>query len=129
MIKSITRIKSDARNRRRKAIRKFMNGDADRPRLAVFRSNKNIYAQIINDETGKTIVSMSTMSKDADLKKEMKKCEQSFAIGLALGKKAVEAGVKHVCFDRSGFRYHGRVKQLADGVRKATSEAGIKDFV
>jgi len=118
MRKSITLLKSNARNRRRKAIRKRLRGTSDRPRLAVFRSLKHIYAQIIDDDAGITKVSMSTVSKSLDLSGK-KKVEKSFAVGLKLGEKAIELGIKEVCFDRSGFKYHGRVKALAEGARKA----------
>jgi large subunit ribosomal protein L18 len=103
------------------AIRKRLQGTTERPRLAVFRSLSNIYAQIINDTTGTTLVSMSTIAKDFDAPKS-KRVDVSFQVGLKLGEKAVAAGIKTVCFDRSGYKYHGRVKALADGARKAGLE-------
>lgn len=119
MIKPSTIEKNRLRARRRAAIRKHLSGTALRPRLAVFRSNRGIYAQIIDDVKGATLVSMSTISKDIELEKGIKKTEQSFQIGLKLGEKALAAGITKVAFDRSGYKYHGRVKALADGARKA----------
>ncbi len=116
---SITYKKSQARDRRRKAIRKRLRGSSERPRLAVFRSAKHIYAQIINDENGKTLVSMSTISKELTLDPKLKKVGQSFQIGMELAKKAKLAGISRVSFDRGGFLFHGRVKALAEGARKA----------
>ncbi len=119
MIKSITKIKSDLRRRRRASIRKHLAGSSERPRLAVFRSNKNIYAQIIDDSKGVTLASMSSKAKDFDAGEAKNRTETSFEVGLKLGKKAVEAGITTVAFDRAGYKYHGRVKALAEGARKA----------
>lgn len=119
MEKSTTYKRYQARMRRRKAIRKKLNGSADRPRMVVFRSAKHIYAQIINDEVGRTLVAMSTISKDIQLEDNLKRTQESFEVGLKLGEKALAAGIKQVCFDRNGFKYHGRIKALADGARKA----------
>jgi len=94
-------------------IRKSVNGTAERPRMSVFRSNKQIYAQIINDLTGTTLVSASSLGMEA-----MPKKEQAAKVGELIAKKALEAGVKQVVFDRNGYLYHGRVKELADGARK-----------
>ncbi|HNX38670.1 MAG TPA: 50S ribosomal protein L18 [Candidatus Cloacimonadota bacterium] len=121
-MKTFAQEKIRLRNRRRAAIRKHMSGTAERPRLAVYRSLKGIYAQIIDDVKGITLVSMSTISKDIELEKGLKKTEQSFQIGLKLGEKALAAGITKVAFDRSGYKYHGRVKALADGARKAGLE-------
>ena len=129
MEKGKTYIKSKARMRRKKTIRKHLSGTEQRPRLTVFRSARHIYAQIINDETGLTSVSMSTVAKDFEKMETAKKTEKSFKVGYELGKKAIAAGIKNVCFDRNGFRFHGRVKALAEGVRKAAEEAGISNFV
>ena len=93
-------------------IRKNVKGTAERPRLSVFRSNKQIYAQIINDLTGNTLVSASSLGMET-----MPKKEQAAKVGELLGKKAVEAGISQVVFDRNGYLYHGRVKELADGAR------------
>ena len=113
-------IKLSRRERIKKGIRKRLTGSAERPRLSVYRSNKSIYAQIIDDNTGKTLVYASTTAKDFSSKGN--KSEQSKAVGKLVGEKAIAAGIKDVVFDRNGFVYHGRVKALADGAR----EAGLK---
>lgn len=94
-------------------IRKSVNGTAERPRMSVFRSNKQIYVQIINDVTGTTLVSASSLGHET-----MPKCEQAAKVGELIAKKAVEAGISKVVFDRNGYLYHGRVKELADAARK-----------
>ena len=94
-------------------IRKSVNGTAERPRLSVFRSNKQIYAQIINDLTGNTLVSASSRGMET-----MPKKEQAAKVGELVAKKALEAGITQVVFDRNGYLYHGRVQELADGARK-----------
>ena len=94
-------------------VRNKISGTAARPRLSVFRSNKQIYAQVIDDETAKTLVSASSLGMEAMLKKE-----QAAKVGEALAQKAIEAGITTVVFDRNGYLYHGRVKELADGARK-----------
>lgn len=119
MIKPSTIIKTALRARRRAAIRKHLSGTAERPRLAVFRSLNHIYAQIIDDREGKTLVSMSSRAKDFTKEPGAKKTEQSMQVGIKLGEKALAAGITKVAFDRAGYKYHGRVKALADGARKA----------
>ena len=94
-------------------IRKSVNGTAERPRMSVFRSNKQIYVQIINDLTGKTLASASSLGMEA-----MPKKEQAAKVGELVAKKAQEAGIEKVVFDRNGYLYHGRVKELADAARK-----------
>jgi len=94
-------------------IRKSVNGTAERPRLSVFRSNKQIYAQVINDLTGTTLVSASSLGLE-----KMAKIEQAQKVGTLLAEKAKAAGVKKVVFDRNGYLYHGRVKALADAARE-----------
>ena len=94
-------------------IRKSVNGTAERPRLSVFRSNKQIYAQVINDLTGKTLASASSLGLE-----KMPKKEQAAKVGELVAEKAQAAGVSAVVFDRNGYLYHGRVKELADGARK-----------
>ncbi len=116
---SVAYMRNRARRRRIAAIRKKVKGTTERPRLAVYRSLTNIYAQIIDDTQGKTLLSLSTLSKDLDLDKKMKKTEQSYKVGYELGKLALEKGITTVRFDRGGFLYHGRVKALAEGARKA----------
>jgi len=114
---SITLKKTLARKRRVMAIRKKLSGCSERPRLVIFRSLKHIYAQIINDEVGNTLVAMSTKAKDEVFEGKTKK-EQSREVGLKLAKKALEKGITTVCFDRAGFKYHGRIQALADGARE-----------
>ena len=108
--------KLSRRDRIKKGIRKRISGSSERPRLSVYRSNKGIYAQIIDDVTGKTIVSASSLSKDFNAKGN--KSEQSGAVGKMVAEKAVAAGIKDVVFDRNGYLYHGRVKSLAEGARE-----------
>ncbi|MCF7794050.1 MAG: 50S ribosomal protein L18 [Candidatus Cloacimonetes bacterium] len=108
-----------ARTKRRKAIRKKIFGTPEKPRLAVFRSLNHIRAQIIDDTNGTTMLAFSSFSKVAKIDKSKKKTEQSFEVGKKLGEMAIAKGIKEVCFDRGGYLYHGRVKALADGARKA----------
>lgn len=112
--------KTDRRNRLRFRIRKTVSGTEQRPRLAVFRSNKDIYAQLIDDVNGKTITAASTRDKDIEAKGN--KTEAAKLVGKAIAEKALKAGVETISFDRGGYLYHGRVKSLADGAR----EAGLK---
>jgi len=110
-------IKLSRRERIKKGIRKRLSGSTDRPRLSVYRSNKGIYAQVIDDTTGKTLVSASSLSKDFSA--DGNKIEQSKAVGKLVAEKAIAAGISLVVFDRNGYLYHGRVKSLADGAREA----------
>ena len=109
-------IKASRRERIKKGIRKHLAGSAERPRLSVFRSNKGIYAQIIDDTTGKTLASASSLAKD--FAASGNKVEQSKAVGKAVAEKAIAAGITKVVFDRNGYLYHGRVKSLAEGARE-----------
>jgi large subunit ribosomal protein L18 len=109
--------KLSRRERIKKGIRKNLSGSTERPRLSVFRSNKGIYAQIIDDVTGKTLVSASSLSKDFSATGN--KSDQSVAVGKLVAEKALAAGIKDVVFDRNGYLYHGRVKSLAEGAREA----------
>jgi|SRR5690606_3264571 len=109
--------KLSRRERIKKGIRKRIAGSAERPRLSVYRSNKGIYAQVIDDQTGITLVSASSLAKDFSATGT--KVEQSKAVGKLLGEKAVAAGISKVVFDRNGYLYHGRVKSLAEGAREA----------
>ena len=93
-------------------IRKSVNGTAERPRLSVFRSNKQIYAQVINDLTGTTLASASSLGLET-----MPKKEQAAKVGALVAEKALAAGITSVVFDRNGYLYHGRVKELADAAR------------
>jgi large subunit ribosomal protein L18 len=113
--------KSEKRNKIRRRIRKVSFGTPERPRLSVFRSNKEIYAQIIDDTTGKTLAAASSRDKDLSEAKGTKS-EIASEVGKVLAKKAQSAGVEAVAFDRGGYQYHGRVKSLADGAR----EGGLK---
>jgi large subunit ribosomal protein L18 len=105
-----------ARVRRHERVRKTIAGTPQRPRLAVYRSLSHIYAQVIDDEAGKTLAAASTLEKPLR-GANGNKTEQAKSVGEALAKKAVEAGVTAVVFDRGGNRYHGRVKALADAAR------------
>jgi len=113
--------KSQRRLRIKNRIRKVVSGTEARPRLSVFRSNKEIYAQIVDDVTGKTIVSSSSRDKDISSSKG-NKVEIAALVGKSIAEKAVKAGVETISFDRGGYLYHGRVKSLAEGAR----EGGLK---
>ncbi|MBE8721789.1 50S ribosomal protein L18 [Sphingobacterium pedocola] len=108
--------KTNRRERIKKGIRKNLTGSVERPRLSVFRSNKGIYAQIIDDTTGKTLVSASSSSKD--FSGSGNKVELSKAVGKLVAEKAVAAGISKVVFDRNGYLYHGRIRSLAEGARE-----------
>ena len=110
-----------ARLARHARVRKKVSGTAEVPRLCVYRSLKNIYAQIIDDTTGRTLVSASSL--DAELKENYGgNKEAAKAVGEAVAKKAVEKGIKTVVFDRGGYVYHGRVAELAEGARQGGLE-------
>ena len=109
--------KSSARQKIRYRIRKKINGTASTPRLSVFRSNTDIYAQLIDDNSGVTIASASSKQKDITAQK-LPKISKSKMVGESIAKKAVELGVSKVVFDRSGYVYHGRIKAVADGARE-----------
>ncbi len=105
------------RNRIKMRIRKIVNGSAERPRMTIFRSNKQIYVQLIDDQAGHTVLSVS--SKDDD---KAPKLEQAKKVGTSVAEKAKEAGIENVVFDRNGYLYHGRIKALAEAAR----EGGLK---
>lgn len=105
------------RQKIRYRIRKNSVGTAQKPRLSVFRSNTEIYAQVIDDASGKTLISASSKDKDISAHK-VNKTEKSKLVGAALARKATELGIQKVVFDRSGYLYHGRVKAVADGARE-----------
>ena len=111
--------KRERRNKIRKRVRKNITGTSERPRLSVFRSNNQIYAQLIDDIEGKTLVSASSLEKDIAEKAEIKKTQTAALVGQKLGERAKDAKLTSVVFDRGGYRYHGRVKALADSARKA----------
>ncbi len=113
--------KSSARQKIRYRIRKKISGTSAAPRLTVFRSNSDIYAQLIDDSNGVTIAAASSRQKDISAQKAPK-IEKSKLVGEAIGRKAQELGVKKVVFDRSGYIYHGRVKAVAEGAREAGLE-------
>ena len=109
-----------ARLKRKKRVRKNIFGNQDRPRLSVFRSSKHIYAQIVDDISGSTLVSASTLDNEyKEHKVEGKKVEIAKAVGNLVGKRALDKGIKKVVLDRNGFLYHGRIKALSDGAREA----------
>jgi large subunit ribosomal protein L18 len=110
-----------ARRKRHQRIRLHLAGTQDRPRLAVFRSLNHIYAQVIDDASGKTLAAASTVEKDLRGSKTTK-TEEAAVVGRLLAERAKAAGIEHVVFDRAGFRYHGRVKSLADAAREAGLE-------
>ncbi len=114
--------KVERRLRIRRRIRKRVSGTAQKPRLSVFRSNTNIYAQIIDDVNGVTLASASSSVKEIASKTNITKTEQARLVGQLAAKNAVEKGITEVVFDRGGYLYHGRVKALADAAR----EGGLK---
>lgn len=113
--------KTERRQRIKNRIRKVISGTAVKPRLAVFRSNKEIYAQLVDDVEGVTLASASSRDKDIAASKGTK-IEISALVGKTIAEKALKSGIETVSFDRGGYLYHGRVKSLAEGAR----EAGLK---
>ena len=105
------------RARRHLRVRRKISGTAERPRLCIYRSNKNLFAQLIDDVTGTTIVSSSTLDKDIKTKASNK--EAAKEVGTAIAKKAVAKKIENVVFDRSGYQYHGIVKEFAEAAREA----------
>jgi len=125
--------KTDSRKKRHRSIRKRIEGSSERPRLAVFRSTRHIYAQVIDDLSQKTLVSTSDVDAQKGKKEGKKegektetgtgkKKERAKQVGAAIARKCLEKGIDKVVFDRAGYKYHGRVSALADGAR----EAGLK---
>lgn len=110
--------KATRRGRRHIGIRKRINGTPSRPRVSIYKSLNHIYAQIIDDLAGKTLVSASSLEKDLGLGKATGNSKAAAAVGSALAKRAGEKGIKEVVFDRGGFKFHGRVKALAEAARK-----------
>ncbi len=112
--------RAESRIRRHERVRKNVSGTPDRPRMAIFRSLADIYAQVIDDEAGMTLAAASSIDHELREKvKGLKKTEQAKLVGELVAKRALDKGVKQVVFDRGGFRYIGRVKALADGARSA----------
>ena len=110
--------KLDRRNRIKHRIRKIISGTAQIPRMSVFRSNRQISAQLIDDIEGKTILSASSLNKEIAAKK-LNKSQQAEEVGTLIAAKAKENGITEIVFDRSGYLYHGRIKTLAESARKA----------
>lgn len=106
--------------RRHIRVRRKVSGTAERPRLCIYRSNKNLFAQIIDDVAGNTLVSASTLDKD--IKTKLANKEAAKEVGAAIAKKATGKGIENVVFDRSGYQYHGVIKEFAEAAR----EAGLK---
>lgn len=116
-------VKKTRRSRRITRVRKKLSGTAQRPRLCVSRSNQNIFVQLIDDVAGRTVCAVASNMKDLQTATPSGgNCKAAAAIGKALGEKAKSLGITEVCFDRRGYRYHGRIKALADAAR----EAGLK---
>ncbi len=118
MIKKVSR--ADVRQKKHRRLRNRLSGTAQTPRLAVFRSNNHMYAQIIDDTVGHTLVSASTLQ--AEVKEGLEHTNDVAAatkLGTVIGKRAIEAGIKEVVFDRGGFIYHGKIQALADAAREA----------
>ncbi len=110
------------RDRRQKRVRRKLTGTTERPRLSIFRSSKHIYAQVVNDETGKTLAAASTL--DGGLKGDLANgyggnATAAASVGKLVAERAKEAGIDKVCFDRRSYKYHGRVQALADAAREA----------
>lgn len=108
--------RNKTRLNRHKRIRRKLSGTAECPRLSVFRSNKNIYAQLIDDVEGVTLASASTL--DSDVSEDLTKVEQAAQVGELIAKRAVKENIKEVKFDRGGYKYHGRIEALADAARE-----------
>ena len=112
--------REEARTRRHTRVRRKLRGTADRPRLAIFRSNRYIYAQVIDDLEGRTLAAAS--SQEPDLRSERLNVDTAAKVGALVADRAKEAGVTQVVFDRGGYKYHGRLKALADAAREAGLE-------
>ena len=113
--------KLEGRARRKLRIRKKVSGTGERPRLTVFRSNKQIYAQVVDDESGSTLAQATSLAAEID-KVDSNKSQVAEKVGQAIAEVCVGKGIKQVVFDRNGYIYHGRVKALADGARKGGLE-------
>lgn len=120
-VKKSTNFKAQVRMRHRRRIRSKVSGTPERPRLAVFRSNSHLYAQLIDDQKGQTIATASTLEEELR-GKVRKNLEGAKTVGGLIAKRAMAKNINQVCFDRGGYLYHGRVKALAEGAR----EGGLK---
>ena len=118
MVSKVKRLNLQKKRRRRR-VRKPLTGSAERPRLSVFRSNKHIYCQLIDDESGKTLASASTRDRGLRSKSYGGNKDAAAEIGKVLAERAISEGIKDVCFDRGLYKYHGRVAALADAAREA----------
>ena len=116
--------KSEARLKRRRRVRARVRGSAERPRISVFRSNRGIFAQLIDDDSGRTLASVNWT--EADLR-GLKPMEQATRAGALIAERAKAAGVEAAVFDRGGYRYHGRVRAVAEGAREAGVERAVFD--
>jgi len=113
-------LKQQTRLKRKKRIRKKINGTSERPRLCVFRSAKHIYAQVVDDSTGRTLAAAGSVEEKIKAQSELKgKIPIASLVGQSVGERAIKQGVQKVVFDRNGFLYHGRIKAVSDGARKA----------
>ncbi len=110
--------REEGRQKRKRRIRKKMSGSPERPRLSIFRSAKHIYAQVVDDSAGKTLLTVSTLSKDLR-NVEGNKTAEAKQVGLSVAKACLAKGIQKVVFDRNGFLYHGRVRAVAEGAREA----------
>ena len=123
------REKNRLRRKRHGHVRRRVVGTAERPRLCVFRSDRHIYAQVIDDHAGRTLASAATLSKELrDHVRSGGTMEASTQVGDLIGRKCIENGISKVVFDRGGFRFHGRVKALAEAARKRFADAGAEGF-
>ncbi len=121
--------KTEQRQKRHWRVRRNVSGTPDKPRLCVYRSNKHIYAQVINDWTAETLTSASTVSDGiTDEEEKSWTVEAARRVGELIGEKCVDNGIEKVVFDRGGFKYHGRVKALAEGARESFEEADVEGF-
>jgi large subunit ribosomal protein L18 len=114
--------KRERRLKIKQRIRKRIRGTNERPRMTVFRSNKQIYVQLVNDQTGETVVSASSKNKEVADKKNINKSEQAKLVGKLVAERSLAKGINNVVFDRNGYLYHGRIKMLAESAR----EGGLK---
>jgi large subunit ribosomal protein L18 len=115
-------VKQERRLKIKRRIRKKVFGTQEKPRMSVYRSNNNIFVQLVDDVHQKTLVAASSLEKDIAQKKDITKIEQAELVGKLIAEKAVKAGIKNVVFDRNGYLYHGRVRKIADAAR----ENGLK---
>ena len=122
-MRSVAKERRDSRLKRHRRIRKNLGGTSERPRLAVFRSHLHIYTQLVDDVSGQTIAGASSLSPDVrEAVSGKSKTEMSREVGKLIAKRAAEKGIKQVRFDRGGYRYHGRIKAVADGAREGGLE-------